>query len=299
MIDPKLLEAAENASTQLSLHLKARELCLVVGAGVSVGQGVPLWGEFVRRCCERAAVSPPPDGAPVLEHLERMERVKEASPDPGTYRSWIRDALYRDVASSVDAIGDPLLAAIGALLMGSTRGSVADVVTYNLDDVLERYLALHGFTVRPVSALPYLKPAGDAYIYHVHGFVPQEDVWGQSPFLVISLSDYERRLGDSEALWNQLVRSVLHAKVALFVGLSGDDPAMGPLVTRVRDEIGECRQTGYWLLNDTEENRDKAADLRRRGVVPLFLPGHQCYAPFILGVCQRAAGQLLGARGAP
>src|ERR1035437_7294833 len=50
-----------------------------------------------------------------------------------------------------------LLIALGALLMGSKRGSVTEVLNVNCDDVLNWYLALHGFDTQVVTRLPSLQ----------------------------------------------------------------------------------------------------------------------------------------------
>lgn len=151
MLDPDLLEDRDLALYALAGHLRLGQLCLVVGAGISVASGIPLWPDFVRRCCASAGVERCEDNASSVEHcLELMERVKEAADSGEKYKQWISAALYRDVEFPGDVIRDPLLIAIDALLMGSTRGSISQVLTYNIDDILERDLHLHGFAALPV-----------------------------------------------------------------------------------------------------------------------------------------------------
>lgn len=106
---------------------------------------------------------------------------------------------------------------------------------------------------------------------------------------MLSRQEYNDRISNSEDFWNQLTRRLLHTKVGLFVGLSGDDPTIGPALTRVYKETGPGRQIGFWLLTDTPDKEDKARALRRLGVVPVVLPDYNDYAAFILEICQRAA----------
>ena len=61
--------------------------------------------------------------------------------------------LYLDVNLNEEALRDPLLIALGSLMMGARRGNVKKVLTFNYDSLLEWYLSLHGLSTSVVTTL--------------------------------------------------------------------------------------------------------------------------------------------------
>ncbi len=276
-------------------HLYNGSLALVLGAGVSVDFGLPTWMTLVQRCLDRGGI--PYDLDRLAErHGLYMDEI-EGKLDPHEYTDLVAAALYEDVTLGSDVCQSPLLIALGALLMGSRRGSVREVVTFNFDVVLEYYLSLHGFAVQSYDALPQLRTAADVRIGHINGIL------GHSAFpvhhskrLVLSSRSMELRMGAPFEAWKDMFRDLLKSHLVLFVGLSGNDPIFGPLLSDVAGSIQAERVTGVWLFgHDIDSGRGSSystRDFMNRNVVPVCLSSYAEIPQRLLEVCQVAARQL-------
>lgn len=281
-------------------HLFNGSLALVLGAGASAGMGLPDWPELVRRCLEDAGISYDPRdlaGNPSGERLGLyIDRVEEKFPR-NEYHSRVADALYRGVTLGTDICQAPLLIALGALLMGSRRGSVRDVVTFNFDVVLEYYLSLHGYTIQTYDSLPQLRTAADVRIAHINGALGHSAHPLAPPTrLVFSARSMHERSGALFEPWEQLFRELLQSHLVLFVGLSGSDPLLFPLLTAVDPQLRAQRPTGVWIfgkdIDSDSKTLYKTPDFLSRNVVPVCEPSYDTIPNSLLEVCQIAARYL-------
>lgn len=276
-------------------HLSKGSLALVLGAGVSADLKLPTWMTLVQRCCDRAGVPYDPDRL-AERHGQYMDEV-EGKLAPHEYTDLVASALYEDVSLGSDVCQSPLLIALGALLMGSRRGSVREVITFNFDVVLEYYLSLHGFAVQSYDALPQLRTAADVRVGHINGILGHPAFPVQhSKELVMSASSMERRMGAPFEAWKDTFRDLLKSHLVLFVGLSGNDPIFGPLLSDVAPSIEAERVTGVWLFgHDIDSDAGASYSTRyfvKRNVVPVCLGSYAEIPQRLLEVCQVAARQL-------
>ncbi len=285
--NPLLLDT-DAAAIRLAHHLREGELALIIGAGASRGVGLPLWSELVQECVKRGGIpSRAVDSSTPNSDLRSLMEEIEQSRTGDEYRSLVREALYAGVEYTDAIIRERLLIAFGALLMGSRRGKIRVVINFNFDDVLEWYLGLHGFETQVVPKLPALIRETDVVIYHPHGFLPKErDSGSASQFLVLSQYSYDERLGSDRDPWLAFTKDTLLGKVGLFVGLSGDDPTLGPTLVDVKRRIGSDRPTGFWLFGPTDCD---LGEFERRNIVPVRLGNYDEIASFLLRVCQIAS----------
>jgi hypothetical protein len=185
----------------------------------------------------------------------------------------------------LDFIGQELLVALGSLVMRSRRGSIREVITFNFDDVLERYLQLHGFSVQVVYKYPTLIRDEDVTIYHPHGFIPLE-ARESSDFVVFSKNSFDQRLGDGLNEWTRLTTDTLTRKIGVFVGLSVDGPNFGPAMHQIKARVNSTRPTGFWFIKDSEI--DRIEQLRDWGAVPIKVHDYQDIPDILFAVCQNA-----------
>jgi hypothetical protein len=284
----------EQALGPLADYLRDGSLALVLGTGVSMPLGLPRWWELVAKCVQaNSSAHTVTVSTPVSQLSTIMEEVEaQYPPDGKEFRELVRKCLYDGVNYSLSSIQQPLLIALGALLMGSKRGSVSTVLTLNFDDVLEWYLSVHGFTVQIITKLPQLKKDADVTVYHLHGFLPLElhkHSARMSDFLILSEFSFDQRMGDRLNLYTQVFRDLLLSKLVLFVGLSGDDPTVKKLLVDEKSRIENSRYTGVWFF------RRKLADSEieawnRRNILPLCFDDANEIPPFILKICELAAG---------
>ena len=195
---------------------------------------------------------------PNTELLKLMDRV-ERGMSWESYQKVVMGSLYRDARDERSLITQPLLSVLGAMTMKSKRGCVREVLTFNFDDLLERYIRIHGFAGEIICRLPCLRRDVDLTVYHPHGFVPSPGSrFEGSDFLIFSKYSFDERLGEQLDPWTELSRDLLLRKVALFIGLSAEGPNLGPLLINVAKRLREPRPTGIWLVGpddapDTEE----------------------------------------------
>ncbi len=281
------------ASDRLAERLRAGSLVLMLGSGVSSGMGLPTWWQLVKACCAAAGyqsddINEETNNESLRRRIDDVAHVADAS-----FLQIVSDCLYDGIEYTRTIIQMPLLIALGALMMGSRRGRVRNVVTFNFDDVLEWYLDLHGFTTQVVDELPYLLREEDVLIYHQHGFLPKNvSSYTRSRDIVFSQMSYDVRMSDVGKPWQNLLDGLLSSHVGLFVGLSGDDPIFGPALASTKIALNGSRETGFWLFQKEKKDKNKDEKTRKhmlqRNIVPLFFDSFKDIPWFILDVCRKA-----------
>lgn len=282
------------AAQALGSYLRHGQLGLFLGAGISAGLGLPQWGELVAACEVAAslAVGRPDDTAESF--LRRMDAVRLASGD--RFLGLVRTCLYGDDLVRArtypsEIVNLPMLGALGALVMSSSRGSVADVFTLNFDDVLDWYLHLHGFRSQSIGSLPQLVDgAADVRIYHLHGYLPLNERHESSPSIVLTRQQFVGRLAeDSAEPWPALMLTTLMSKVLLIAGTSLNDVDVAQLVERARRRVDGRRPLAFALTVGLDEQQ--AQVLMESTVVPVTLGSHAEVPEFLLSVCRQAADE--------
>jgi hypothetical protein len=272
-------------------------LALLLGAGVSRSLGFPVWFELVKQCLDRsgfaveaAGVTADTDGE-TLRNL--AQKVESAAPSKREYFELVSKCLYDNCPTDRYAvIRQELLIALGALLMGSRRGSVKEVITFNFDDVVEWYLDVNGFTTNVVTGLPYLQSSADVAVFHPHGFLPRIDRYaGQfSKDLVFSQFSYAARVGANWDPWTALTRHMFATRIFLAVGLSTKDPQLEALLYNATENLKGARPTGFWICKANDS--DAISWVTHYNVVPICVEDWGDIPKVVFGICQRAADQM-------
>lgn len=265
-------------------------LALFLGSGVSSGLGLPKWKTLVERCADIAAIPIKPGECDTTEGiLEISNRIEES---PGVdFPSVVHQALYKDSKDGAACfLNQHLLIAIGSLVMKARRGSVSEVLTFNFDDVLERYLRLHGCSSQVISQLPTLMRSTDVTVYHPHGFLPL-DYRLRDGALIFSGDSFDTRLGSALDPWTHMTSELLLRRVGLFIGLSPDGPNLGPLMTQVRTKLNETRPSGFWFVASENWEAHCQKIVRWHGI-PIKVNNYSDIPLFLLRVCQQAGAGL-------
>jgi len=259
----------------LAGKLREGTLVLVLGAGTSLEANLPDWLTLINRLRARAGLDPmmPPQSADKLQAAADEIKNQFCKGSEIEFAQLVKTCLYEGVSLSSDILKNDLLIALGALMIGSRRGSVKRVLTLNFDSLLEWYLALHGFVPRMITQPPAMEGAEDVRIYHPHGFLPHPTLsYVASDFVILGSHSINRRLGTTGEPWFELMRHLLRTGVCLFVGLSIDsfrDRALAPLLVTVGAELQHSRPTGFWLLRgDGSDEQDR--EFLSSNVVPIF-----------------------------
>jgi hypothetical protein len=234
----------------------------------------------------------PPQSADQLQAAADEVKNGFCRGDEREFALLVTTCLYEGVTLSSDLLKNDLLIALGALMMGSRRGSVKRVLTLNFDNVLEWYLTLHGFVPKTIVQPPAMEGAEDVRIYHPHGFLPHPSLsFTPSDFVILGQHSINRRLGTQGDPWFELMRHLLRTGMCLFVGLSEEsfrDRALAPLLVTVGEELQHSRPTGFWLLRGDGSEEQRQAYLTTN-IVPLYRKSHQQIPDLLLAICRKAA----------
>jgi hypothetical protein len=231
-------------------NLRASQITLVLGAGVSLPHKVPNWEQLAKRVWEAAhknAQAPwealPGRSSQVLPQFLpiALELARDVLGAAGFTKA-IRDAIYRDVQNPErDELetSNATLAVIARATVAQYRAvqrRLIRIVTLNADDLLERAIARlrkqGEIPVRPIAraAQSMENPRGGQRsipVYHLHGFIPKRtwEGWDRryEHMLVFTDAQYWASGMAMLSFANRVMGAALHDSRCLFIGLSMTD----------------------------------------------------------------------------
>jgi hypothetical protein len=245
---------AESRARQLQLRstYRQRGLVLVLGAGVSIGMGLPNWDELIsglfvslvtRQLQGRLDEDQAFAVAEAARHLGNESPLLSArylrrgiedgnAGDPGTFQRELAVALYRRVGAAPAT--PPLLYELAKLCVPLRTGpKVHSVITYNFDDMLEQVLTGDGVAHRSVWSGRQHPSELELPVFHAHGFLPRdvEGVAGlDEGLLAFSEEGYHQLFRDPYHWANVMQLRAFQQETCLFVGLSLTDPNLRRLL---------------------------------------------------------------------
>ncbi len=263
-------------------------LSLYLGAGVSVGSGLPTWDKLVLAMYFSALGKHAPTPwrlypsylfATAEWHLERTNEPLEITArklrryykDDDDFMLHLWETLYagfldgfKEGESAVDPAaicrGNPTLGAITNLCRGASDGrrGVRGVITYNYDSLLEISLAGH-----PYQAICKAAPLGRGKlpIYHVHGYVPLNVTELTEQDIVFTEDQYHQSAKDAYSWANLVQIQSLSSTTGLMIGLSLSDRNMRRLLDAVSQMPVETNN--YALLKKPALKKPDQAELNR------------------------------------
>lgn len=133
---PEHYEKDGHIKTILAEALSRGNLRIVLGAGASIGCGLPNWPKLIQNIAAGYGIDIPDDGLPQQSKFLFKNGAKK---NRGDFAEAVRKALFLDHDGSITALSkNALLAALGAMSMAGIRGGVTEIVTFNFDDLLDR-----------------------------------------------------------------------------------------------------------------------------------------------------------------
>lgn len=269
-------------------------LTLFIGSGTSKSATAqfPSWIQLVKGCAAAKNIAFEETSAASNEYLRNIAGEVEKRCDNTEFIEIIQGALYSGIQYDITLMKTDLLVALGSLVMGSVRGTAHGVVNYNFDDVLEWYLDYHGFRTQVVSSYPALTSKADVVVYHPHGFLPYLEKYraAKTNKVIFSRTSYLDANSREVDPWNELQRSMLGSNLALFIGMSGEDPHVETLCHYVYSRTVEKKRIlGFIVLLDNDKNRAKESANIDVGLVNIYLKDHNELPGFLLDICRRSA----------
>jgi hypothetical protein len=290
----EVLAYPDAAAKYLGDHLFRGSLALVLGAGVSKPLGLPSWAELLKTCFAYIKVSPYKGNDLELAATRLNEVCESKGMD---VKDVLRACLYPTKGISPPVLmTSKRMGALGAMLMGSRRGTVSDVLTFNFDSALEEYLYLHGHVVNVVTALPALTGSEDVTIYHPHGYLPSQTGPGTATEeIVFTKESVLKRVGDTQNAWWGVLRELVRSKILVLLGISEDTAignALGPILAHEAPHICVDRPSAFWLAAN-KARPDFRTVLHEANVVSVAVGSHDRIDEFLLAICREAAGRMI------
>jgi hypothetical protein len=172
MSSPDDWNSSSKIKSLLARRLAQRRLSLFLGPGVSTAFKLPQWSELLDNLYSVAGEKRPA-ARNNTQDAETLAAKPKYRHDSIKFATDARTALYQGFSiDSLKGSDNPMLSALGALVMSSVRGAAVNVITFNFDDLLETYLRWRGFVVGSVAALPAWNGVSDVTVLHPHGLLP-------------------------------------------------------------------------------------------------------------------------------
>lgn len=200
--------------------IKNNKISIFIGAGVSASAGVATWNYLLEKLCvKRKLAKIDNDIDSVIKGRYIIEEYKHGQKDiPEEFYKDIRDILYANIKPS------KLIESIASLIINS---DIESIISYNYDNLVEREVEKKDKLCYPVYDKS--RPRGKEFlsVYHVHGYVSQEDEY--SP-IVLGEQEYHKIFQESYNWGNVEQLHALCRSTCLFIGLSMNDPNLRRLI---------------------------------------------------------------------
>lgn len=268
-------------------------LALFVGAGISMGCGLPGWTELVSRVVANTWKNQP-EMAKILLKDKNILAARYARQKAGpNFNRIVHNALYRD-----DVV-------LSRCVWAIARSGVHQICTFNFDDFLAEALQTDGTDCVIATPDEAFNSRDEATtVYHLHGILPRlfRDSELDSARIVFSEDDYHNLYSDPYSWANITQLSLLSSKSVLFVGLSMQDPNLRRLIDIARSRgftnqhIAVFRDpTVRCERKDIEEYKRLRQlieiDMKSLGVTPWFVDSHDKVTEIIEGIAKKKGAQ--------
>lgn len=247
-------EESPDAIAPLAKSLQNNKLVLVLGAGVSMGFGLPDWPTLLQKLMITTIEQEPevssalsrlfsavfaPSSVMAGRYLQKYYEDKDAS-----FEEAVRKALYENLDIEAEA---PLMDEIVHLCVAPGRSPTLDsIITYNFDDLLEQRLELLDIELPYKAIYADGMHAGNRLpIYHVHGYLPSQGDISDKNRITLGESVYHKQYTDIYS-WNNIVQINKFTDFdCLFIGSSLTDPNIRRLLDVAYRQRGERTESHY------------------------------------------------------
>lgn len=258
-------------------------LALFVGAGVSMGCGLPGWSELVSRVLS-TTWKDQPELVELLLKDRNILAARYARQKAGDkFNRIVHAALYRDTVE------------LSRCVWAIARSGIGQVCNFNFDDLLAEALLTDGTNCVIATPDESFRSSQDGItVYHPHGILPRfyRDGELDAAKIVFSEDDYHNLYSDPYSWANIAQLSLLTSKSVLFIGLSMQDPNLRRLIDIARnrgftnqhfavfrDPIISCRRDE---LDEYKRLRKLIEiDMKSLGVTTWFVDSHDKVAEII------------------
>ncbi|WP_441241705.1 TIR domain-containing protein [Tardiphaga sp. 768_D3_N2_1] len=262
------VDSGEAQIRTLREALRRGRLTLVCGAGVSVGAGIPAWGNLLVRLLDRLMERLSKNYSLDLGKSTAIEFQKNygrsSSLILGKYlknnlgddfASETRDALYAEVTES-----STLIDSIVELSRPQRDANPLDsIITFNFDCLIEEALEKNVVANKPIFSESIRHDGNELPIYHVHGYLPRTGLIPQTE-LVFSEDAYHSQFIEAFSWSNLIQLTKLTQNTCLFIGISLTDPNMRRLLDVAWRKNPDKTMSHFIVKRSPDHPRDSALD---------------------------------------
>jgi len=288
---------SEKVLDYLARRAVDNQLVLVLGAGASMGCGLPSWGALVSAAHEFAGEQMPdgtnearaaenlssklPGGAEEFAKLVGRALYSVKNQGTGTYEAFDESLLLKN----------ELLSAISALVMLSCRRGHGTVITYNFDDLLETYLAERGIFAYPHIEQPSWFYNEDVSVLHPHGFASRRpSMFPSSKTITFTALDFDRQTGQQSNPWRAKLLGLLQSSTPLFIGLSGEDPNLRSVLAEVKEtHVSRTLGHPFWGVRLCANDDANVSTWENRAVWCERVENYKAIPKLLMSICKRSA----------
>lgn len=267
----------EEYFSDINKAYRQEDLVLVLGSGISVPYKIPNWSNLLQRLlletfnAEESNLEEPIvlsklfpalfPNSPLIS-ARFLERDFKENNKIKSFEEAIKEALYERVDRSANS---STIKEILHLCIAPGRSPNLDsIITYNYDDVLEDAL------IKSEIEIPFksiykegVNPENrELPIYHVHGYLPQEQEIDQKHMITLSESLYHKQYSDIYSWSNMVQINKFKDKTCIFIGLSLTDPNIRRLLDISIMQKGENPKHHY-LIKKKYSLTEVTQDLRK------------------------------------
>jgi hypothetical protein len=240
----------------LKQHLANGEVTAFVGAGLSIGAGLPGWYDLLAELTARIGYELPPPKWAAGDALIDAAQAYVNSQGLHSLISFLKDRL--------DTTGKSPSAAH----RGLARLPISLIFTANFDDLLERAYREAGKRVEVVtrdSSIPFMRRGpGVVNIVKLYGDLDQPDT------IVLARQQYDAFFLQRPQMV-KLLETSLATSDMLYLGWSHGDPYFKMVFGELLSRFGAMMRPGYAAMFDVTDAQ--RAELTRKLIRPVELPG--------------------------
>jgi hypothetical protein len=231
----------------MRLALRKNNLTLCLGAGASIPNQIPAWIELLSRLASEALSAA--DNAkfikivkalPSLSPLALARFLKSSFTIEASFYRALHGALYSSINLTAP---NPILEAVSNIALFCTaNGYVLNIITYNYDDLCERWM--QGFIPGLYDVIydeeTYRESGKRIKLFHVHGYVPLENAeLRYRRNLILSEDEYHNLYTMPNRWSNHIQVGSFGYSTCLFIGFSMTDPS----VRRILDAVSVSKNS--------------------------------------------------------
>lgn len=239
---------------KLITHYEKQRLVIALGAGVSMGFGLPDWNTLLQKL--------------MITTIEKEQKVSTVlsklfttifSPSPliaGRYlqqyyddkklsfEEAVRKVLYAEI--NIDRPSALMDEIVSFCVAPGNSPNLDCIISYNFDDILEQRLSKVGVPVAYKSIYGIgMNPDGQLPIYHVHGFLQQKGKLNNQNQITFGESLYHKQYVDIYS-WNNIVQiNKFRDANCLFIGSSLTDPNTRRLLDIAKQQKGKSTENHF------------------------------------------------------